>query len=152
MSESAVGKPHVRQVLGEVFRNHRSPVPAWARALLAAGAASAATIAIVLVATTTAGAAVLVAAVAPDLPLLLSLTPGLRAGRVHPRSVRAYNATHSLAGPALLTVTALVAGRPTVAVVAAAWWAHVLTDRACGYHLRRPDGRPRDWRGRPRRG
>ena len=112
----------------------------------------AAVIATVLVARTGHGWAVSVAwifALAPDLPLLA----GMRGGRLNPRAVPAYNATHRLVGPLVTLGAAAVAavtsagGRGLSATLAAAglaWLAHVLIDRACGYGLRNRQGWQRD--------
>ena len=58
----------------------------------------------------------------PDIALLLTLTPGLERGRMHPRAVPLYNALHRPAGPAALATLAGV------------------VDRAIGYGLRSRDG------------
>ena len=83
-------------------------------------------------------------AVLPDLPLAFGFTPGLEKGRLHPRAVPAYNATHRLVGPVLLVAlgawTYVGGGAATWLVAGLAWAAHVLIDRGCGYGLRGRDG------------
>ena len=87
--------------------------------------------------------------VAPDLPLLLGMGPAgpPERGRLHPRAVPYYNATHGLVGP-LVTLTVAVAGLVvagsgwpvTVLAAGLAWLAHVTIDRSLGYGLRTRDG------------
>ena len=48
--------------------------------------------------------------VAPDLAVLLGISPGLEKGRLHPRAIPLYNALHSLIGPALLALAAIALG------------------------------------------
>lgn len=84
--------------------------------------------------------ALLVALLAPDLPLLAGFDRDGEPGRLAPRAVPAYNATHSLLGPVALLVGAAAAGITTATVVALAWAAHVCVDRAAGYGLRASDG------------
>jgi len=75
------------------------------------------------------------AAILPDLPLLAGMSHDAVPGRLHPRAVPAYNATHVLRGPALLAALSLAAG-PGALTAALAWALHIAIDRACGYGLR----------------
>lgn len=83
---------------------------------------------------------VVLAALAPDLPLLLGVGRGLERGRIHPRAVPLYNAVHRFWGPAAVGVVALAASFSPAYVVALAWAFHVALDRAVGYGLRTRDG------------
>lgn len=65
----------------------------------------------------------------PDAAFLAYLA-GPRIGAI------AYNATHSLIGPALLGALALMLGAPTLGAIALVWAAHVGFDRMMGYGLK----------------
>ena len=66
---------------------------------------------------------------APDLSFLGYLA-GSRAGAI------AYNAAHTLIGPAVLGVVALLLLPPTAVAVALVWAAHIGFDRLLGYGLK----------------
>jgi len=85
----------------------------------------------------------LAAWIAPDLAVLAGgIRPIDAHGRMNPAAVRAYNATHVLVGPAVLTVVGLAIW-PTMLVVAALWLSHIGIDRALGYGPRAADGSQR---------
>jgi|GEM_PF-644846 len=85
----------------------------------------------------------LTAWLAPDLAMLAGgLRPIGPDGRMVPAAVRAYNAAHSLAGPALLSLAGLAGSRMSLAL-AALWFCHIAIDRSFGYGLRAPDGTQR---------
>jgi hypothetical protein len=77
--------------------------------------------------------------VAPDLAVLLGISPGLEKGRLHPRAIPLYNALHSLIGPALLALAAIALG-PGALIGALAWALHISFDRSIGYGMRTRDG------------
>ena len=77
--------------------------------------------------------------VAPDLAVLLGISPGLAKGRLHPRAIPLYNALHSLIGPALLALAAIALG-PGALIGALAWALHISFDRSIGYGMRTRDG------------
>jgi hypothetical protein len=77
--------------------------------------------------------------IAPDLALLLGMSPGLEKGRLHPRAVPLYNALHSYVGPALPALAAVVLG-PGALIAALAWALHISFDRSVGYGMRTRDG------------
>jgi hypothetical protein len=77
--------------------------------------------------------------IAPDLPLVYGLAPGLAKGQLHPRAVPYYNASHVFVGP-LVPIVASVWLGPTAQVIGLAWAAHIAVDRAVGYGLRTPEG------------
>ena len=76
---------------------------------------------------------------ATDLALFLGIAPGLEQGQIHPRAVPLYNALHSFAGPALLSIASIWLG-PVWLAGALGWTAHVAIDRAVGYGPRTRDG------------
>ena len=77
----------------------------------------------------------------PDVAFLLTLTPGLERGRMHPRAVPPYNVLHRPAGPVVLAGLALAGVVPSRLIVGAlAWGVHIAWDRAIGYGLRSRDG------------
>jgi hypothetical protein len=84
---------------------------------------------------------VLAVGLAPDLPLLAGITPGLAQGQLAPRAVPAYNAVHRAWAPLPLLALAAagVVDRGWIAA-ALAWGAHIAWDRALGYRLRARDG------------
>jgi hypothetical protein len=65
----------------------------------------------------------------PDAAFLAYLA-GPRSGAI------AYNATHSLIGPALLGAMGVLLGAPTLLAIALVWTAHVGFDRMMGYGLK----------------
>ena len=77
--------------------------------------------------------------VAPDLAVLLGISPGLEKGRLHPRAIPLYNALHSLTGPTLLALAAIALG-PGALIGALAWALHITFDRSIGYGMRTRDG------------
>lgn len=84
---------------------------------------------------------ILPAWILPDLALLAGGTAVLRGGAMDRRAIRAYNAAHVLAGPALLlAASALV---PALAPLGLIWLSHVAIDRGLGYTPRGADGLPR---------
>lgn len=111
----------------------RLPRLVWLALGLGAGAA----------AVLAAGPVILALWLAPDLALLAG---GLRTfdsdGRLHPRAIRAYNAAHVLAGPALLALLAMALA-PGLLALAAVWLSHIAIDRALGYYPRDVSGRSR---------
>ncbi len=96
-----------------------------------------------LLQTQDAGGLVWFFALAPDLPLLYGLAPGLAKGQLHPRAVPAYNATHSPVGPLVLAAVSL-ASAPWLGSAclagALAWAAHIGVDRALGFGPRTAEG------------
>ena len=68
----------------------------------------------------------------PDVPLLYLS----KDGRLAPRAVPYYNATHLLAGPIVTLGLGAMLGSAAVIGVGAAWLVHVTVDRALGYDLR----------------
>lgn len=84
--------------------------------------------------------AAVVLAIAPDVPLAFGFTSGLEKGRLHPRAVPAYNATHRLVGPTVVLVLGFLLLSHTLGAAGFAWLAHVLIDRACGFGLRTREG------------
>ena len=77
--------------------------------------------------------------IAPDIALVAGIGTGLEKGRLHPRAVRLYNATHSFWGPALLAVISV--GLPAAWLAGALAWAlHISWDRTIGYGMRTRDG------------
>jgi Domain of unknown function (DUF4260) len=81
--------------------------------------------------------------IAPDLPLLAGLGGKLEPGRLNPRAVPFYNATHRLWEPFLLAVVALLLPSPIRVgwlVGAAAWLLHIAVDRLLGFGLRDAQG------------
>jgi hypothetical protein len=108
----------------------RLPRLLWLAIGLAAGVASA------LVASPWLLAAWLV----PDLSLLAAGLPPIdQDGSLKPAAVRAYNATHVLAGPLVLCVVGALTA-PIVLALAALWLCHIGIDRALGYRPRNADG------------
>lgn len=106
-------------------------------------------------------------AVLPDLAFIVGIGQPHAPGQLPPRAVPAYNLLHRLVIPLALIVVALVAllvirlaihdpvrfeatrHLPLLVYVAGvAWLAHIGLDRAFGFGLRNPNGRPRD-RGAP---
>ena len=80
-------------------------------------------------------------ALAPDLPVLYGIVPGLARGQLHPRAVPLYNALHRFWGPLGLVLVVVIAGlRRAWLAAALAWALHVAFDRAIGLRLRSPDG------------
>ncbi len=83
-------------------------------------------------------------ALAPDLPLFFGAGNDLVKGQLHPRAVNAYNATHSLIGPAAVItfglVIALMGADKGFLVVGLVWGMHVSLDRVMGYGLRTREG------------
>ena len=75
---------------------------------------------------------------APDLPLLAGMAPGLDQGRLHPRAVPFYNALHRFTGPVLVGVAFLLLGISPLGPLA--WALHIAWDRMLGYGLRTRDG------------
>jgi hypothetical protein len=69
----------------------------------------------------------------PDVPLLYL---NGKDGRLAPRAVPYYNATHLLAGPIVTLGLGAMLGSAAVIGVGAAWLVHVTVDRALGYDLR----------------
>jgi hypothetical protein len=115
---------------------HRAPAmlvlprPLWLAIGLAAGVAAAAV----------ASPWLLAAWLAPDLALPVGgLPPFDSEGRLKPAAVRAYNATHVLAGPLVLAIIGALT-TPFVLALAALWLCHIGIDRALGYPPRNPDG------------
>ena len=81
--------------------------------------------------------------IAPDLPLLGGLGGKLGAGRLNPRAVPFYNATHRLWEPFLLAALALLLPssiRFGWLAGAAAWLLHISVDRLFGFGLRDAQG------------
>lgn len=102
------------------------------------GWALAAALSITLLVTTWPGAWIGVAALLlPDVPLL-SLNG--KDGRLAPRAVPYYNATHLLGGPVVTLGLGALLGSAVVTGVGAAWLVHVTVDRALGYDLRDRSG------------
>jgi hypothetical protein len=131
-----------RQTVVEVFRNHRNPARARWRAVCGACAVVCWSAAAVTAAHGHLETVVLTLlfAVAPDGPLFYGMGPDFVAGRLETRAVRAYNATHSFAGPVLMACGSAALGSVTFSAAGLAWFAHTLTDRALGYGLRARDG------------
>lgn len=76
----------------------------------------------------------------PDVALLAGWSRGFAEhGRLAPRAVPLYNASHMLAGPLALIAVGLVAG-PTALGLGVLWLSHVVLDRAMGYGLRTREG------------
>ena len=75
----------------------------------------------------------LAALLLPDVPLLYL---NGKDGRLAPRAVPYYNATHLLAGPIVTLGLGAMLGSAAVIGVGAAWLVHVTVDRALGYDLR----------------
>jgi Domain of unknown function (DUF4260) len=81
--------------------------------------------------------------IAPDLPLLGGLGGRRERGRLDPRAVPFYNATHRLWEPFLLAAAALLLPAPIRfgwLVGAAAWLLHIVVDRLLGFGLRDAQG------------
>lgn len=81
--------------------------------------------------------------IAPDLPLLGGMGGKLEAGRLNPRAVPFYNATHRLWEPFLLAALALLLPSPIRfgwLAGAAAWLLHIAVDRLLGFGLRDAQG------------
>ncbi len=87
---------------------------------------------------------VLLAAFAPDLPLLAGMSHDGVRGRLRPSAVPAYNALHTYWGPALLAAVSPLLGAAALST-ALAWSLHIAVDRTLGYGLRTRAGdqRPR---------
>jgi hypothetical protein len=79
-------------------------------------------------------------AVGPDLALLAGYDPHLAKGQLHLRAVPLYNALHSLVGPALLAIAALLVLGDAWLVASLAWGLHIGVDRCVGYGFRTRDG------------
>jgi hypothetical protein len=102
------------------------------------GWVAAAALSVTLLVATWPGAWIGVAALLlPDLPLLYL---NGRDGRLAPRAVPYYNATHLLAGPVATLGLGVLLGSAAVIGVGAAWLVHVTVDRALGYDLRDSTG------------
>lgn len=102
------------------------------------GWALAAALSVTLLVMTWPGAWIGVAALLlPDVPLLFL---NGKSGRLAPRAVPYYNATHLLAGPIITLGLGAVLGSAAVVGVGAAWLVHVTVDRALGYDLRDSTG------------
>lgn len=102
------------------------------------GWGAAAALSVTLLVATWPGAWIGVAALLlPDLPLLYL---NGRDGRLAPRAVPYYNATHLLAGPVATLGLGVLLGSAAVIGVGAAWLVHVTVDRALGYDLRDSTG------------
>jgi hypothetical protein len=125
-----------------VFRNHRNPARPDRRAVCAVGAVAGWSAAVITAAHGDRWTAVLtvLSAVAPDIPLFFGIGAQFVDGRLGPRAVRAYNATHSFIGPPVAVAWAAALGSVTFSAAGLAWFAHALTDRAIGYGLRARDG------------
>jgi hypothetical protein len=97
------------------------------------GWGSAAALSVTLLVMTWPGAWIGIAALLlPDVPLLYLS----KDGRLAPRAVPYYNATHLLAGPIVTLGLGAMLGSAAVIGVGAAWLVHVTVDRALGYDLR----------------
>lgn len=79
-------------------------------------------------------------AVVPDLPMLIGAGSVREKGRISPRAVRPYNATHRLVGPIVLAAVAWLLGGAAWFTGGLAWGAHIAFDRSLGFGLRGPDG------------
>ena len=98
------------------------------------GWALAAVLAVILLVMTWPGAWIgVVALLLPDVPLLYL---NGKDGRLAPRAVPYYNATHLLGGPIVTLGLGAILGSAAVIGVGAAWLVHVTVDRALGYDLR----------------
>ncbi len=85
----------------------------------------------------------LLAWIAPDLAILAVGVKSVDAhGRMSPRAVRGYNATHALVGPAAVGLAGALGSRALLAV-AALWLSHIAIDRSLGYGPRAADGSQR---------
>ena len=104
------------------------------------GWGAAAALSVTLLVLTWPGAWIVAALLLPDLPLLYL---NGRDGRLAPRAVPYYNATHLLAGPVVTLGLGVLLGSAAVIGVGAAWLVHVTVDRALGYDLRDSTGRIR---------
>ena len=81
--------------------------------------------------------------IAPDLPLLGGMGGGLGPGRLNPRAVPFYNATHRLWEPLALAAVAPLLPSPWRfgwLAGAAAWLLHIAVDRLLGFGLRDAQG------------
>jgi uncharacterized protein DUF4260 len=79
-------------------------------------------------------------AIAPDLALLVGMSPGLARGQLHPRAVPIYNAVHRYWAPAVLVVITYLLHSPEWMAAGLAWIAHISFDRSLGFGLRTPEG------------
>lgn len=93
-----------------------------------------------------AGGVVIAFALLPDVPLLGAFSGG---GRLHPRSVPFYNATHHPVVPAVVVAASFLPWPEfgwglrsglEIFLAGIAWLAHIAADRAFGYGLRAADG------------
>lgn len=82
-------------------------------------------------------------AIAPDLPLLYGMAPGLARGQIHPRAVPIYNAVHRFWAPGALIFVGLAAG-PGWLAAGLAWIAHIAFDRSLGFGIRTAEGFQRE--------
>jgi hypothetical protein len=82
----------------------------------------------------------LVFAIAPDISLLLGMSPGVQRGQLHPRAVPFYNAVHRFWAPAVLTLITFVLHEYGWTAGGLAWIAHIAFDRSLGFGLRTPEG------------
>src|SRR5688500_13540782 len=110
----------------------------WYLYLIAGLAALTAGIIAAVLGTGWAVTALVVMLIAPDVPLLFGMGRGIERGRLAPRAVPYYNATHRLVGSLVtlavsLVVSLAVAPSWTLAAAGFAWLAHVLIDRSVGY-------------------
>lgn len=83
---------------------------------------------------------VAVGLVAPDLVPLARFRRPEQPGRMPVSMVGLYNATHAMPGPFVLAGIGILVAQPAATIVAAAWFTHIVSDRAVGYTLRARDG------------